>query len=143
MIRKIKITDAEYIKSISELSLGYKSTLEIVKKQILKFKDGCNHIIFVYEDESTNKVVGYIHAESYENLYCDGGVNILALAVLPEFQGKGIGRELLLEFEKQVKDKGYKFVRLNSGNDRKLAHKFYENNGYNLNKLQKRFSKNF
>ncbi len=141
MIRLIRLADAECIKNISEISLGYKSELDIVEKQILKFKDNPNHIIIVYEDEVVHKVVGYIHAESYESLYNSGGINILALAVLPQYQGKGIGKELIAAFEDKARTKGVKFIRFNSSEKRIDAHNFYLRMGYNCDKLQKRFSK--
>ncbi len=142
MIRKIKVTDAESIKRINQQSLGYITTVELVEKQIVKFKEDKNHIILLFEDETTNDVIGYIQAERYESLCSEGGVNILGFAVLPEYQGKGIGKALLLAFEQEAKARGHQFIRLNSGEERTDAHYFYHHMGYHFDKLQKRFSKN-
>ncbi len=141
MIRKIQVTDAESIKKINELSLGYITTVELVERQILKFKEDKNHIILLFEEEATGDVVGYIQAERYESLCSEGGVNILGFAVLPKYQGKGIGKALLLAFEQEAKAKGHRFIRLNSGEERTDAHHFYHHMGYHFDKLQKRFSK--
>ena len=142
MIRKIKIEDAEAIQRICNISLGYSVSIETVMRQIQKLSEDVNHhYIYVYEDEKLQKVVGFVHAEVYESLYSYAGLNILGLAVLPEFQGKGIGRELMHHLELKAKDNFVSFVRLNSADYRVEAHKFYENIGYVCDKTQKRFMK--
>ena len=67
--------------------------------------------------------------------------NILGLAILPEFQCKGIGRGLMQHLELKAKDDSVLFVRLNSADYRVEAHKFYESIGYVCDKTQKRFIK--
>lgn len=142
MIRNIKIEDAEAIQRICEVSLGYSVSIETVMSQIQKLSvDANHHYIYVYEDEELQKVVGFVHAEVYESLYSYAGLNILGLAVLPEFQGKGIGKELMHHLELKAKDNSVSFVRLNSADYRVEAHKFYESIGYVCDKTQKRFIK--
>ena len=140
MIRNIKIEDAEAIQRICNISLGYSVSIETVMKQIQKLSEDVNHhYIYVYEELQT--VVGFVHAEVYESLYSYAGLNILGLAVLPEFQGKGIGKELMNHLELKAKDDFIPFIRLNSADYRVEAHKFYENIGYVCDKTQKRFIK--
>ena len=142
MIRNIKIEDAEAIQRICNISLGYSVSIEIVMRQIQKLSEDVNyHYIYVYEDEKLQTVVGFVHAEVYESLYSYAGLNILGLAVLPEFQGKGIGRELMHYLEVNAKNDSVSFVRLNSADYRLEAHKFYESIGYVCDKRQKRFIK--
>jgi acetyltransferase, GNAT family len=142
MIRNIKIEDAETIQRICNISLGYSISIEIVMRQIQKLSEDVNHhYIYVYEDEKLQKVVGFVHAEVYESLYSYAGLNILGLAVLPEFQGKGIGKELMNHLELKAKDDSVSFVRLNSADYRVEAHQFYESIGYVCDKTQKRFIK--
>ena len=142
MIRKIKIEDAEAVQRLCNISLGYSVSVEIVMRQIKKLSEDVNHhYIYVYEDEELQTVVGFVHAEVYESLYSYAGLNILGLAVLPEFQGKGIGRELMHHLELKAKDDSVTFVRLNSADYRVEAHKFYESIGYVCDKTQKRFIK--
>ena len=142
MIRNIKIEDAEAIQRICNISLGYAVSIETVMKQIQKLSEDVNHhYIYVYEDEELQKVVGFVHAEVYESLYSYAGLNILGLAVLPEFQGKGIGKELMNHLELKAKDDSVTFIRLNSADYRVEAHKFYESIGYVCDKTQKRFIK--
>ena len=142
MIRNIKIQDTKSIQRICEVSLGYSVSIETVMSQIQKLsEDVKHHYIYVYEDEELQKVVGFVHAEVYESLYSYAGLNILGLAVLPEFQGKGIGRELMHYLEVNAKNDSVSFVRLNSADYRLEAHKFYESIGYVCDKTQKRFMK--
>ena len=142
MIRNIKIEDAETIQRICNISLGYSVSIETVMRQIQKLSEDVNHhYVYVYEDEKLQKVVGFVHAEVYESLYSYAGLNILGLAVLPEFQGKGIGRELMHYLEVNAKNDSVSFVRLNSADYRVEAHKFYESIGYVCDKTQKRFMK--
>ena len=82
-----------------------------------------------------------MHAEVYESLYSYAGLNILGLAVLPEFQGKGVGKELMCHLELNAKNNSIAFIRLNSADYRVEAHKFYESIGYVCDKTQKRFIK--
>ena len=142
MIRNIKIEDAEAIQRICNISLGYSVSIETVMKQIQKLSEDVNHhYIYVYEDEELQNVVGFVHAEVYESLYSYAGLNILGLAVLPEFQGKGIGKELMHYLEVNAKNDSVSFVRLNSADYRLEAHKFYGSIGYVCDKTQKRFIK--
>ena len=142
MIRNIKIEDAETIQRICNISLGYSVSIETVMRQIQKLSEDVNHhYVYVYEDEKLQKVVGFVHAEVYESLNSYSGLNILGLAVLPEFQGKGIGKELMYYLEVNAKNDSVLFVRLNSADYRVEAHKFYESIGYVCDKTQKRFIK--
>ena len=142
MIRNIKIEDAEAIQRICSFSLGYSVSIETVMRQIQKLSEDVNHhYVYVYEDEKLQKVVGFVHAEVYESLYSYAGLNILGLAVMPEFQGEGIGKELMHYLEVNAKNDSVSFVRLNSADYRVEAHKFYESIGYVCDKTQKRFIK--
>ena len=144
MIREINISDAEEIQKICKTALGYDVDINTVSNQIKKLSCGnINHIIAVYEDENTKKVIGFVHAQVYESVYSDTGLNILGLAVDPDFRGNGVGKKLIGYIEKYAMDNGISFIRLNSANHRVEAHKFYENIGYTSDKLQKRFIKYF
>lgn len=144
MIREINISDAEDIQKICKTALGYDVDISTVRNQINKLScDNKNHILAVYEDENTKKVIGFIHAQVYESVYSDTGLNILGLAVDPDFRGNGVGKKLIGYIEKYAMDNGISFIRLNSADHRVEAHKFYENMGYKSDKLQKRFIKYF
>ena len=142
MFRKINTADLQEVAEICNAALGYNVDVENVKKQIEKLTNDKNqHIIIGYEDETTRKIIGFIHAQMYESFYSDLGLNILGLAVNPDFQGRGIGRKLMNKLEEYAVDNNISFIRLNSALKREEAHKFYEHIGYTCDKVQKRFIK--
>lgn len=142
MLRNITIFDAQEIQSISNFELGYNVNLNIVKKQIKKLtEDSVHYIIIGYENEQTKKIIGFVHAELYESLYMDTGLNILGLAVDSNFQGQGIGKKLMSSIEEYALKNNISYIRLNSNVRRTEAHKFYESIGYVCDKTQKRLIK--
>ena len=142
MLRNITIFDAQEIQSISNFELGYDVNLDIVKKQIRKLtNDNKHNIIIGFENEQTRKIIGFVHAELYESLYMDTGLNILGLAVDSNFQGQGIGKKLMSAIEDYALKNNISYVRLNSNVRRIDAHKFYESIGYVCDKTQKRLIK--
>ena len=142
MLRNITIYDAQEIQRISNFELGYDVNLNIVKKQIKKLtEDSLHHIIIGYENEQTRKIIGFVHAELYESLYMDTGLNILGLAVDSDFQGQGIGKKLMSSIEEYALKNNISYIRLNSNVRRIDAHRFYESIGYVCDKTQKRLIK--
>ena len=142
MLRNITIFDAQEIRSISNFELGYDVNLDIVKKQIRKLtNDNKHNIIIGFENEQTRKIIGFVHAELYESLYMDTGLNILGLAVDSNFQGQGIGKKLMSAIEDYALENNISYIRLNSNVRRIDAHKFYESIGYVCDKTQKRLIK--
>ena len=144
MFREINIEDAPEVAGICKAALGYDVDVESIKRQIEKLTNDKNqHIIIGYEDEKTRKIIGFVHAQVYESFYSDLGLNILGLAVNTNFQGRGIGRELMNKLEQYAVDNNISFIRLNSAMKREEAHRFYEHIGYTCDKVQKRFIKTF
>ena len=141
MLRALKPTDTGSIYEINKEALGYAFSPEDTASQLARLSQDSHHFLLGYEDPASHDLLGYVHAEVYESLYSNAGFNILALAVLPQMQGKGIGKALLQGLEQETEKRGYKFIRLNSAEHRIGAHAFYEQVGYTCDKLQKRFIK--
>ena len=141
MLRALKETDLASIYEINKEALGYTFSPEETASQLARLSQDSHHFLLGYEDPASHDLLGYVHAEVYESLYSNAGFNILALAVLPQMQGKGIGKALLQGLEQETEKRGYKFIRLNSADHRISAHAFYEQVGYTCDKLQKRFIK--
>jgi len=139
VIREANKEDSFSIMMLSK-ELGYESTEEEIKNRIgyLCKKD----LSFLVVAEEEDNVVGFISYEHYETVYYVPGINITGLVVSHEFRKKGIGKKLLNYVEEYAKSKSLSFVRLNSGIQRKDAHSFYKNNGYDNIKEQIRFIKN-
>lgn len=67
--------------------------------------------------------------------------NVLGIAVLKEYQNKGVGTLLLNAVEDWAVSTDAYAIRINSGTSRKEAHEFYRSKGYGLEKEQIRFMK--
>ena len=141
MLRDLKTTDVDAIYEINKGALGYAFSPEETASQLAKLSQDPHHFLLGFEDSTSHDLLGYVHAEVYESLYSKAGFNILALAVLPQSQGRGFGRDLLEGLEQEAEKRGYKFIRLNSADHRLGAHAFYERVGYTCDKVQKRFIK--
>ena len=141
MLRDLQETDVKAICDINQETLGYTFSPEDTASQLARLSQDSHHFLLGYEDPSSHSLLGYVHAEVYESLYSNAGFNILALAVIPQSQGKGIGKALLQGLEVEAQRRGYAFIRLNSADHRIGAHAFYEQVGYTCDKLQKRFIK--
>ena len=141
MIRNLLLTDVEALSHINDQALGYSFSTDKTAQQLAKLFQDPHHFFIGFEDVKSHQLLGYVHAEVYQSLYSDPGFNVLALAVLPDQQGKGIGKTLLQGLEQEAKQRGYAFIRLNSADYRTEAHAFYEHVGYSCDKLQKRFIK--
>ncbi|RHW52468.1 GNAT family N-acetyltransferase [Lactobacillus bombicola] len=142
MIRNAKVSDADAIQKLNQAELGYDYAIEKTAANLKKLlSDSRHHLLLVFEDNATKKVVAYLHAELYEEIYFDPMYNILALAVSHSYQQQGIGTKLMGELEKRAISHGINEIRLNSGEQRIKAHQFYEKLGYITNKKQKRFGK--
>ena len=143
MLRDLKTTDVAAICEINKETLGYSFSLEETNSQLAKLSQDSHHYLLGFEDSTSHDLLGYVHAEVYESLYSKPGFNILALAVLSQTQGQGIGKTLLQGLEQEAKKRGYNFIRLNSADHRLGAHAFYEKVGYTCDKVQKRFIRIF
>ena len=143
MLRDLKVTDVASICEINKEALGYTFSPDETASQLARLSQDSHHFLLGYEDDASHEPLGYVHAEVYESLYSKAGFNILALAVLPQAQGQGIGKSLLQGLEQEAKRRGYEFIRLNSADHRLGAHAFYEKVGYTCDKVQKRFIRIF
>ena len=137
-IRKAQLTDAFALAEISKNDLGYECDEALVSER-LKQLDSKREQVFVADIDGI--VTGFIHIELYNVIYCEKGSNLLGLAVSPDYRNNGIGRALLKRAEEWAKNNGAKWVRLNSGESRKDAHRFYRNLGYDNEKKHIRFIK--
>lgn len=140
IIRKVDLRDAPDLQVLNEIVLGYSFPLSETEKQLQKFLDKEDHILLAVSDDN-NRILGYIHAQIYEATFSKAGLNVLALAVFPDYQGMGLGKALMAELEKIARNTNLSFIRLNSGSHRLPAHEFYKSIGYDGSKSQVRFIK--
>jgi GNAT superfamily N-acetyltransferase len=133
--------DATRICDINRGALGYECELSMVEAQLRRVLASPTDRVWVAWDDKEATVAGFIHAADYESLHSGSQKNIIALAVDPAWQGKGIGRMLTAAAEAWALDCGCNAVRLVSSFSRTGAHAFYLRCGYRLRKEQKNFIK--
>ena len=133
-IRKATIKDlkeCEKISQIPELDLDYYGNRPSVK-YLRQFLD---QIFLVATEE--NKVVGYIMGE--KNKYKFIFINLIA--VDKKYRGKGAGKLLLKEFEKNAKKMKFKEIGLLSPKWNKKTLEFYKKAGFYEMKYYTYFTK--
>lgn len=141
MIRPAAPEDAETLYAINRDAMGYDYPLEQTRQRLNAVLSSACDKLFVAE--LNGLVSGYVHAANYDCIYAPSLKNILALAVLPQAQGRHVGRRLLGAAEQWAKECGCSGVRLVSGFNRMGAHGFYLACGYTDRKNQKNFIKLF
>lgn len=81
--------------------------------------------IYVISDESDEEYNYAAWENPSETAYI-----LHRFCVSPKCQGKGIGKQLLLKIEAQIKDMGYTSVRLDVFTKNPFAQRLYRHNGY-------------
>ncbi len=94
-IRAARQDDANTIAAICQTVLGYDCDLTMVTSQLARIQLRESERVWVACDERTQRIMGFIHLADYETLFSGSMKNIIALAVSPADQGKGIGRLLI------------------------------------------------
>ncbi|MGE5604331.1 MAG: GNAT family N-acetyltransferase [Bacteroidota bacterium] len=128
VIRDYIPSDYKTIKLLID-ELGYPSSEEEVKERLEKISSDKTLRTLVAEMEG--KIIGFIglcKSYAYERNGCY--IRITALVVSEKYRKIGIGTELIQAAEEWAKTVNASCILLNSGVDRKEAHKFYENKGY-------------
>ena len=138
MIRSAELSDAAAIQEINAIALGYDFGLIETRQKLSELLDRSDHFILVAEN-AAGQIVGYAHAASYDCLYFPSLLNLLALAVAPDFQGQGYGKALMQAIREEGVAAGYTGIRINSGISRMKAHEFYRKLDCEEKADQKRF----
>jgi len=141
VIRLAHINDTGSICAINQLTLGYDYGMNETVHRLASILNKPNAKIFTAEVRG--HVVGYVHGSDYDCTYWPPLKNILALGVLEQYRGQGIGRLLVAALEEWAKADGCAGVRLVSSHHRTDAHQFYLRCGYTDRKDQKNFIKIF
>lgn len=130
LIRKCKISDFDQVccllkqlwkgKRLNQKNLG--KTFQIGLKSNTQF-----FICASYD----NNIVGFCSLSLRNNLYARGMLAHIDELIIDEaYRSKKIGIKLVREAQRIAKSKDCKYIELNSGFHRKIAHKFYEKIGY-------------
>ena len=141
IIREAAMSDCEAIYHLNCEEMGYDYELEKTKQRMEFLLNHTGNKLFVAEQNEI--VVGYVHSNDYDLIYCSPLKNIMGIAVSKNVKRQGIGRRLLSAVEEWAKSTGATGIRLVSGSSRTDAHAFYAACGYQTKKEQKNFMKIF
>ncbi|WP_243299529.1 GNAT family N-acetyltransferase [Bacillus litorisediminis] len=140
MIRRAKLEDVTEIVRLSS-QLGYPVSVEQGRSRLERLLDNPEHAVFVYET-GENKLGGWVHVFGKLLIGLEYA-EIGGLVVDQQSRRQGIGAKLMKQCEDWARDYGFSQVRLRSGGQRKEAHQFYKQIGYENIKWSQVFCLNF
>ena len=133
-VRRMEAGDAAPVARLSG-ELGYPVEESAVRERLERLAGRPAEGLFVAE-HPPGEVVGWIHISEDATLTDDSTAEIRGLIVDARARGKKIGRDLLAYAESWAAANGYRRVRVRSRTWREDAHRFYQTNGYDLEKTQ-------
>ena len=136
--RRANAADAE---AIAELSgqLGYPLSADDVRSRLSLVGTLSTHAIFVAECDGG--VCGWVHAYVQQSIVLGERGEILGLVVAEDMRRRGVGRLLMNEGERWVRDRGLDMIVLRSNLQRPESHAFYPALGYEHFKSQAAYRK--
>lgn len=95
-----------------------------------------NNLYVVFDEDML--IAFYVISGEYDEQYnnaewkceADSAYILHRFCVSPKVQNRGIGKKILRHIEHQIKDMGYKSVRLDTFTENPFAQKLYRHNGY-------------
>ena len=126
-LRRATAADAGRVAELSD-ELGYAMAVDLVRSRLSKLAVLPDHAIIVAE--LNGAICGWVHAHVQQSLVGGERGAILGLVVAREVRRSGIGRLLMSEAERWVRDRGLAEVVLRSNVKRSESHAFYPAIGY-------------
>ncbi len=139
-IREAKMDDGPALTRLSN-QLGYPIDLANIEKNIDAIQKEKEGIVLVADSHET--VAGWIYVSRKISLESGWIWEIYGMVVDEAYRNKGIGHQLLQAAIAWCRKKGAKSLRVRSNIKRKDAHRFYEEQGFQLKKEQKVFELRF
>ena len=131
-IEQMQLQDLEIVARLSE-QLGYPNTMDKMTERFLRLKNLKDHALFVAKEN--NQVVGWAHVScDAESLLAEPRAELHALVVDETQRSCGHGQKLLEAAEKWARAQGLTLLRLRSNVKRTEAHRFYQREGYSIQK---------
>ncbi len=131
-LRPATIDDIKSILQIYAEALDNGNVLPVKKAKIIFLKQAQYPDYQVFVSELNGKIVGTFALLIMENMAHLGTPSAVVedVGVLPEMQGKGIGKAMMEFALKYAKEKGCYKMSLSSNLRREKAHQFYESLGF-------------
>lgn len=131
-VREYFSTDIEALTGLMG-DLGYPSSIDQMKQRMEAIQSNTDYFTFVACVE--DQVVGMIGVRLVHYYEADGvAAQISALVARHDYQGKGIGKQLIAYVEKWALEQGCSSLYLTSGlkPERMQAHEFYKKLGFQI-----------
>lgn len=133
LLRKITAQDQEALDAVMQvISDGGVKDKKRAAKLIEKVESDPQKYLLAAVDRETGMLCGTLLGVVFEDICGDCRPILLVenVAVLPEYQGKGVGRAMFREIERWGREMDCHYEMLVSGNQRTGAHKFYAALGF-------------
>jgi GNAT superfamily N-acetyltransferase len=139
-IRPMRSADAEAVADLTT-QLGYPVEAEAQRARIVEvLGDPTNHAALVATD-ANDRPIGWVHVERLRHLEADGTAQLMGLVVDEAHRSNRVGTELLSAAEAWAVQAGCRRMTIRSRITRERAHRFYEREGYALEKTSHVFRK--
>lgn len=138
-IRRCMVSDTKPIYELCRTELGYDFPEAQIEANIRRMMGEANNLLLVAE--SSEGVVGFVHAHNHEPVYAPPMKSVVALAVRPAYREHGLGHQLIRAVESWARESGAAGVRVNSNENMINALHFYKSMGYEYIKTQYNFRK--
>ena len=139
-IHPATVNDAKEIAILSS-QLGYSSNTTDIVLRLKNVLDHADHYVCVAKKDGN--IVGWIHGFKAYRIESNAFAEIGGLVVDQSHQNMGIGTLLLKHFQQWSLKSNLRKIRVRCNNKRLEAHRFYNKNGYTMNKEQKIFDFSF
>ena len=127
-MRKALPEDQAALDTVMQVISDGPADREKAAEQIARIFDDPQKYLLIAEDTETGTLCGSLLGVIFEDICGDCRPILLIenVAVLPEYQGKGVGRAMFAEIERWAKEQNCHYEILVSGMQRTGAHKFYQ-----------------
>lgn len=132
IMREAVPDDAAQIDQVMLVISDKGADLERMARQIRHLQEDPQKYLLVAEDTSTGVICGSLLGVVFEDICQDGRPILLVenVAVLENYQGKGVGKRMFQEVERWGKEMDCHYEILVSGMERTGAHGFYKALGF-------------
>lgn len=131
-ISKLQQKDLAEFNTFYSLSFDYQSDIDTLHRKWAEINANPDYTLLTARIDG--ELCGYLMAVIIQDLVGDGTpfMTLWSVCVHPDYRRRGIGKQLILHAEEIANIHRCEFITFISGHQRKEAHQFYEQLGYDL-----------
>lgn len=137
-LRKMTLSDTEEVARLTA-QLGYDVDRDTVNNRLSTLICLTDHQVYVAEEEE-GRLAGWVHIYGKHLIELEYA-EIGGLVVDQNYRKRNLGTQLMEKCEQWARANRYKEIRLRSGSQRGVAHRFYQKIGYQNIRSQALFIK--